>query len=175
MPVPQSQSCRSRRPRANCSPFPRREKRRSFYPLARARSRLLPDVQNGARLYDPTVGNGMPSAHDAGAVLYNGQRVVDDRVGLQAHCKNQPSDHGQLVGISKLNPRRLGTRFYKSEVRSELASGGACRIRRQAPLPSRARGDKNSIRTLPAQVKRDGRATAHTFRDTFASWLVQRG
>ena len=24
---------------------------------------------------------GMPSAHDAGAVLYNGQRVVDDRVG----------------------------------------------------------------------------------------------
>ena len=27
----------------------------------------------------------------------------------------------------------------------------------------------------PAQVKRDGRATCHTFRDTFASWLVQRG
>ena len=31
--------------------------------------------------------------------------------GLQAHCKNQPSAHGQLAGISKLNPRRLGTRF----------------------------------------------------------------
>jgi hypothetical protein len=27
----------------------------------------------------------------------------------------------------------------------------------------------------PAQVKRDGRATHHTFRDTFASWLVQCG
>jgi integrase len=27
----------------------------------------------------------------------------------------------------------------------------------------------------PAQVKRDGRATHHTFRDTFASWLVERG
>jgi len=26
----------------------------------------------------------------------------------------------------------------------------------------------------PAQVKRGGRATCHTFRDTFASWLVQR-
>ena len=42
--------------------------------------------------------------------------------GLQAHCKNQPSVHGQLAGISKLNPRRLGSRFYKSEVRSDLAS-----------------------------------------------------
>jgi hypothetical protein len=27
----------------------------------------------------------------------------------------------------------------------------------------------------PAQVKRDGRATYHIFRDTVASWLVQRG
>jgi integrase len=27
----------------------------------------------------------------------------------------------------------------------------------------------------PAQVKREGRATHHTFRGTFASWLVQRG
>src|SRR5580704_10123221 len=42
--------------------------------------------------------------------------------GPQARCKNQPSVHGQLAGISKLNPRRLGTRFYKSEVRSDLAS-----------------------------------------------------
>src|ERR1700736_826121 len=31
--------------------------------------------------------------------------------GLQAHCKDQRSVHGQLAGISKLNPRRLGTRF----------------------------------------------------------------
>ena len=52
----------------------------SFYPLARVRS-ILPDVQNGARLYDPTAGNGMPSAHDAGAVLYNGLWVVEDRGG----------------------------------------------------------------------------------------------
>jgi hypothetical protein len=41
--------------------------------------------------------------------------------GLQADCKNQPLVHGQLAGISKLNPRRLGTRFCKSEVRSNLA------------------------------------------------------
>jgi integrase len=27
----------------------------------------------------------------------------------------------------------------------------------------------------PATIKRDGRATTHTLRDTFASWLVQRG
>jgi NAD(P)-dependent dehydrogenase (short-subunit alcohol dehydrogenase family) len=30
---------------------------------------------------DPPARNGMPSAHDAGAVLYNGLRVVEDRGG----------------------------------------------------------------------------------------------
>src|ERR1700736_5247402 len=62
--------------------------------------------------------------------------------GLQAYCKNQPPAHGQLAGISKLNPRRLGTRF--------LQIGGAERPRQCAARwrvgqarSSRARGDKN--------------------------------
>jgi hypothetical protein len=63
--------------------------------------------------------------------------------GLQAHCKNQPSVHGQLAGISKLNPRRLGTRYYKSEVRSDLASAERAGSAGKH-CPSRARGDKNS-------------------------------
>ena len=35
--------------------------------------------------------------------------------------------------------------------------------------------DRAGCNSNPAQVKRDGRAICHTFRDTFASWLVQRG
>jgi integrase len=35
--------------------------------------------------------------------------------------------------------------------------------------------DRAGCNSNPAQVKRDGRATCHTFRDTFASWLLQRG
>ena len=101
---------------------------------SRAREQMLPDVQNGARLYDPPAGNGMPSAHEAGAVLCNG---------LRAHCKNPPSVHGQLAGISKLNPRRLGTRFYKSEVRSDLVSAERAGSAGKH-CSSRARGDKNS-------------------------------
>ena len=65
--------------------------------------------------------------------------------GPQAHCKNQPSVHGQLAGISKLNPRRLGTRFYKSEVRSDLASAERAGSAGKH-CSSRARGDKNSPR-----------------------------
>jgi hypothetical protein len=56
---------------------------------------------------------------------------------------NQPSVHGQLAGISKLNPRRLGTRFYKSEVRSDLASAERAGSAGKH-CSSRARGDKNS-------------------------------
>jgi hypothetical protein len=41
---------------------------------------------------------------------------------VQAYCKNLPSDHGQLAGIIKLNPRRRETRFLQIEVRRNLAS-----------------------------------------------------
>jgi hypothetical protein len=66
-----------------------------------------------------------------------GSSKIDE--GLQAHCKNQPSVHGQLAGISKLNPRRLGTRFYKIGGAERSRQCGACRIRRQALLLARAR------------------------------------
>ena len=33
--------------------------------------------------------------------------VVEDEEGLQAHCKNQPSVHGQLAGISRLIPANI--------------------------------------------------------------------
>jgi Enoyl-CoA hydratase/isomerase len=59
--------------------------------------------------------------------------------GLQAHCKNQPSVHGQLAGISNLNPRGPGTRFYKIGGAERSRQCGACRIRRQALLLARAR------------------------------------
>jgi hypothetical protein len=78
----------------------------------------------------------MPSAHDAGAVLYN-ELSSKIEEGLQAHCKNQPSVHGQLAGVSKLNPRKTRDPFYKSEVRSDPRQCGACRIRRQALLLAR--------------------------------------
>jgi integrase len=35
--------------------------------------------------------------------------------------------------------------------------------------------ERAGLNSNPAQVKRDGPATCHTFRDTFPSWLVQRG
>jgi hypothetical protein len=42
---------------------------------------------------------------------------------VQAYCKNRPSDHGQLAGIIKLNPRRRGdSLFYKRQMRRGLAS-----------------------------------------------------
>jgi hypothetical protein len=72
--------------------------------------------------------------------------------GLQAHCKNQHSVHGHWPalassiledsGTSKTRePRRLGTRFYKSEVRSDLASAERAGSAGKH-CPSRARGDK---------------------------------
>jgi hypothetical protein len=52
---------------------------RAFIPSC-ARSRYSPMCKT-ALAYDTRAGNGMPSAHDAGAVLYNGLRVVEDRGG----------------------------------------------------------------------------------------------
>src|ERR1700736_5515623 len=110
---------------------------------SRARGADYPDVQSEARIAirrpetacHPLTTRGQSCTMDCGS-----SKIEE---GLQAHCKNQPSVHGQLAGISKLNPRRLGTRFffYKSEVRSDLASaeraGSASKH-----CPSRARGDK---------------------------------
>jgi len=44
------------------------------------------------------------------------------------------------IDVSKLNPRRLGTRFYKSEVRSDLASAEHAGSAGKALLLARARG-----------------------------------
>ena len=73
--------------------------------------------------------------------------------GLQAHCKNQPSVHGQLAGISKLNPRRLGTRFYKSEVRSDLASAERAGSAGKH-CSSRARGNRQTrVSSAPPTIE----------------------
>ena len=56
--------------------------------------------------------------------MYNGLRVVDDRGGTPGHCKNQPSDHGQLAGISKAHLARVF-------------------------IPSRARGTDTLVRREP--------------------------
>jgi hypothetical protein len=58
---------------------------------------------------------------------------------------------GQLAGISKLNPRRRGTRFYKAEVRSDLASVERAGSAGKHCSP-RARGDKNSRSGIPANA-----------------------
>ena len=83
---------------------------------------MLLDVQNGARIaiHRPETACHPLTTQGPSCRMDCGSSKIEE--GLQAHCKNQPSVHGQLAGISKLNPRRLGTRFYKSEVRNDLAS-----------------------------------------------------
>jgi hypothetical protein len=57
--------------------------------------------------------------------------------GLQAHCKNQPSVHGQLAGISKLQSSKTRDPFLQIGGAERSRQCGACRIRRQALLPAR--------------------------------------
>jgi hypothetical protein len=98
-------------------------------------------------------GKGMRCARSVeGVDLYNDgawRRVARSRerpcLAVQAYCKNLPSDHGQLAGISKLNPRRRGDSFfYKPQMRRGLASAQLRRAHAGTRCPSRARGDKNS-------------------------------
>jgi hypothetical protein len=113
-----------------------------------ARSRLLPDVQNGARIaiHRPETACHLLTTRGPSCTMDRGSSKIEE--GLQAHCKNQPSVHGQLAGISKLNPRRLGDPFYKSEVRSDLASaeraGSAGTPNTTAPPTKRARASSPS-------------------------------
>jgi hypothetical protein len=111
---------------------------------SRAREQMLPDVQNGARIaiHQPETACHPLTTRGPSCTMDCGSSKIEE--GLQAHCKNQPSVHGQLAGISKLNPRRLGTRFSKSEVRSDLASAGRAGSA-DKHCSSRARGDKNSL------------------------------
>jgi len=118
----------------------------AFIP-SRARSRYSPMCKT-ALAYDTRAGNGMPSAHNAGAVLYNGLRVVDDRGGTPGHCKNQPSDHGQLAGISKAHLARV---FIPSRAR-----GTDTLVRREPRIsPEIPSSDvQNWVRTPRADRKR---------------------
>jgi hypothetical protein len=58
---------------------------------------------------------------------------------VQAYCKNLPSDHGQLAGISKLTLDNATPAFYKIEVRRDLASAQRAGSTGKH-CPSRARG-----------------------------------
>jgi hypothetical protein len=82
----------------------------------------------------------MPSAHDAGAVLYNGLRVFEDRTSPR-FTVNWPALASSILEDS-------GPVFDKSEVRGDLA--GAERAGSAGKhCSSRARGDK----TLPRASK----------------------
>jgi hypothetical protein len=128
---------------------------------SRAREQMLLDVQNGARIAIHRPETACRLLTTRGPSDCGSSKIEE---GLQAHCKtsprftvkkpalgsrskNQPSVHGQLAGISKLNPRRLGTRFYKSEVRSDLVSaeragsaGKHCSCAVRAPQRFRVKG-----------------------------------
>jgi hypothetical protein len=87
-------------------------------------------------------GKGMRCARSVeGVDLYNDgawRRVARSRerpcLAVQAYCKNLPSDHGQLAGISKLNPRRRGDSFFTNR-----RCGAALPVRSYAvPTPARA-------------------------------------
>jgi hypothetical protein len=70
------------------------------------------------------------------------------------NCLRQRSSiDKRRAGISKLNPRRLGTRFYKSEVRSDLASAERAGSAGKH-CSSGARGDKNSRSLIAAHGDR---------------------
>ena len=63
-----------------------------------------------------------------GVDLYKRRRMAPVRpeprrlcLAVQAHCKNLPSDHGQLAGISKPILEAAGPFFYKSKVWRDLA------------------------------------------------------
>ena len=73
------------------------------------------DVQNGARIHT-RAGNDMPSAHDAGAVLYNGLRVVEDRGGTPGSLQ-KPALGSRSTGRQSPPPRRRGRpRKYRARL-----------------------------------------------------------
>ena len=113
-------------------------------------------MQNGARIaiHRPETACHPLTTRGPSCTMDCGSSKIEE--GLQAHCKNQPSVHGQLAGISKLNPRRLGTRFYKSEVRSDLASAERAGSAGKH-CSSRARGDKNSRSPPPRARATEGK------------------
>jgi hypothetical protein len=121
---------------------------------------ILPDVQNGARItiQRPETACHLLTTRGPSCTTDCGSSKIEE--GLQAHCKNQPSVHGQLAGISKLNPRRLGTRFYKSEVRSDLASAERAGSAGKH-CSSRARGDKNSRSSKPPPLEHNTWGAPH--------------
>jgi integrase len=72
--------------------------------------------------------------------------------------------------------REVIQRRYAARGNSTLVMGTATRMPRSRSTGAiRGAIGRAGCNGNPAQVKRDGRATHHTFRDTFASWLVQRG
>jgi hypothetical protein len=101
---------------------------------------------------------------------------------VQAYCKNLPSDHGQLAGIIKLNPRRRGdSLFYKPQMRRGLASAQhavptpastAPRAREGIKTPSlastRSAGECSRI-SEPARVVAACRSGAYRWADVRAS------
>jgi integrase len=71
--------------------------------------------------------------------------------------------------------RRYGARGHSAYVFPGYTDDGEDTTRGKSTHAIRRAIERAGLNSNPAQVKRDGRATCHTFRDTFASWLVQRG
>jgi integrase len=77
--------------------------------------------------------------------------------------------------LREVMQRRYAARGNSSYVFRGYSDDGEDTPRGRSTKAIRNAIDRAGCSSNPAQVKRDGRATCHTFRDTFASWLVQRG
>jgi hypothetical protein len=90
---------------------------------SRARGADNPRCAKWRSHYDPTSGNGMPSAHDAGGRLVQwtaGRRRSSRESGLI--IKSSPRITVNWPALASSILEDWGSRFYKSEVRSDLAS-----------------------------------------------------
>jgi integrase len=92
--------------------------------------------------------------------------------------RSKTSNSSMLTMTERLREvlqRRYAARGNSAYVFPGYTDDGADTPRGQSSHAIRRAIERAGLNSNPAQVKRDGRATCHTFRDTFASWLVQRG
>jgi integrase len=77
--------------------------------------------------------------------------------------------------LREVMQRRYAARGNSAYVFPGYGDGDEDAPRSRSTGAIRSAIERAGCNSNPAQVKRDGRAFCHTFRDTFASWLVQRG
>jgi integrase len=113
---------------------------------------------------------------EIGTIPWSSMDVVDWRWIDLYRSKVGNSSRLTMTGrLREVMQRRYAARGNSAYVFPGYGDDGEDTPRGKSTHAIRRAIERARLNSNPAQVKRDGRATAHTFRDTFASWLVQRG